>query len=144
MLRIAFERLEGGNILWHIVGPPPPSHPFSLSFLLFCTRFGLACLFGWMFDSTRRSRGMAIKHVWALSFKQHNGGCGIITPLYVIIFLKKGCVWGISLYEKLWDHLRKREKLDLGSTKQDSLSLTKLIGRNLRISKKNYLERQCI
>ena len=33
------------------------------------------------------------------------------------IFLKKGCVRGISLYEKLWDHLGKREKLDLRSTK---------------------------
>ena len=36
MLRHAFDRLEGGKILWHIVAPPPPSQPsFSLSFLLF-------------------------------------------------------------------------------------------------------------
>ena len=40
--------------------PLPLSRPFSLSFLLFCTQFGLTCLFGWMFDSTRRSRGMAL------------------------------------------------------------------------------------
>ena len=32
-------------------------------------------------------------------------------------FLENGWVWGISLYETLWDHLGKREKLDLRSTK---------------------------
>ena len=60
MLRHSFEPLEGSNILWHIVAPPPPSQPnFSLSFLNFAPDL-VACLFGWMFDSTRRSRGMAL------------------------------------------------------------------------------------
>ena len=60
MLRHSFESLEGRNLLWHIVAPPPPSQPnFCLSFLLFCTQFGVACLFGWMIDSTRRSRRLA-------------------------------------------------------------------------------------
>ena len=45
------------------------------------------------------------------------GGCGIITTWNFINFLNQGCVWGNSLYEKLWDHLVKREKLDLGLTK---------------------------
>ena len=53
MLRHAFEPLEGSNVLWHIVGPPPL--PFSLSFLECFTRFSFACLFGWKFDYTRRS-----------------------------------------------------------------------------------------
>ena len=39
-----------------------------------------------------------------------------ITPLKVIKFLNEVCVWGNSLYEKLLDHLGKREKLDLGLT----------------------------
>ena len=60
---------------------------------------------------------MILLIIWPNKQILHKGGCGIITPLYVKIFLKKGCVWGISLYEKLWDHLGKREKLDLGSTK---------------------------
>ena len=38
--------------------------------------------------------------------------------------MKKGCVWGNSHYEKLWDHFRKREKLDLGSTKQKNFIYT--------------------
>ena len=50
------------GILWV---PLPPPRPFSLSFLLFCTRFGLACLFGWKL-----------------------GECGIITPLYDTLFDK--------------------------------------------------------
>ena len=33
MLRHAFEHLEGGNILWHIVGPPPPVLPIFSLFL---------------------------------------------------------------------------------------------------------------
>ena len=30
MLRHSFEPLEGSNIFWHIVGPPPPPRSFSL------------------------------------------------------------------------------------------------------------------
>ena len=56
--------------------PLPLSRPFSLSFLLFCTRFGLACLFGWMFDSTRRSRGMAIRPTNKGKLNQR--GCNLI------------------------------------------------------------------
>ena len=40
----------------------------------------------------------------------------IITPLSLINYLNQGCVWGISLYHKLWIHLESREKLDLRST----------------------------
>ena len=55
MLRHSFEPLENSNILWHIVAPLPPSQPdFSLSFLNFAPNL-VACLFGWMFDSTRHS-----------------------------------------------------------------------------------------
>ena len=62
MLHHSFEPLEGCNLLWYIVAPPLPSQPsFCLSFLLFCTLFSLACLFGWMFNSTRLSGGMAIR-----------------------------------------------------------------------------------
>ena len=35
MLRHSFMILEGSNILWHNVAPPPPSHAsFCLSFLI--------------------------------------------------------------------------------------------------------------
>ena len=35
MLRHSFKTLEGSNILWHIVAPPPPSqHSICLSFLI--------------------------------------------------------------------------------------------------------------
>ena len=64
MERHTFEPLEGRNIIWHIVAPPPPPSPsFSLSFVIFCTLFGLACLFGWKFDCTRCSRGQAIQPI---------------------------------------------------------------------------------
>ena len=33
MLRNAFERLEGSNILWQIVGPSPPVPPIFTLFL---------------------------------------------------------------------------------------------------------------
>ena len=51
MLRHSFEPVEGSNILWHILAPPP-----SQIFLFFFNFLPdlVACLFGWMFDSTRR------------------------------------------------------------------------------------------
>ena len=54
----------------------------------------------------------------AHSFDQlKEGGCGSITPLNLINSLNQGFDRGNSLYQKLWDHLGKREKLDLRSTK---------------------------
>ena len=43
--------------------------------------------------------------------------CGSITPLNLINSLNHGFDRGNSLFQKLWDHLGKREKLDLWSTK---------------------------
>ena len=51
----------------------------SLSFL-FSTQFSLACLFGWMFDSTRHSQGLAIKECVKYYISAH-------TRLLFIIFL---------------------------------------------------------
>ena len=47
MLRQAFERLEGSNILWHIVGrsSPRPAHFLSLSYY-FAPDLVLTCLVG--------------------------------------------------------------------------------------------------
>ena len=73
MLRHTFEPLEGSNILWHIVGPPHPPHPFSLSFLEHFTRFSLPP-FGWTFDSTRQSRGMAKDELKRVKFSKKDEG----------------------------------------------------------------------
>ena len=62
MLRYAFEPLEGCNLFWHIVAPPPPSTPsFSLSLSYVALVFVVAGPFGWTFDCTRHSRGLAIR-----------------------------------------------------------------------------------
>ena len=52
--------------------------------------------------------------VWALSFDQLKERCGVITPLNFINSLNRGCVWGNSTYEKLWNHLDNRENVTWG------------------------------
>ena len=147
MLRHAFERLDGGNLLWHIVCPPPPVPPIFSLFLIILHPIWFS-LPVWLEVWLPKARGQAIqpiiKNIEKFSMGKFNkgGSCKLQVSLkwnlkmfelspssninegvelwlpYVINFLKKGCVWGNSLYEKLWDHLGKREKLDLESTKQ--------------------------
>ena len=40
-----------------------------------------------------------ILHVWAISFKQHKGGCGIITPLCYKFFEKGVCLRNFPLWK---------------------------------------------
>ena len=67
MLRHAFERLEGGNILWQIVGPAPPVPPI---FSLFLSP-DLVLLPVWLeYCCTRQSRGLAIQPIKATKLKR--------------------------------------------------------------------------
>ena len=111
--------------------------PFPLSFYLtWLTKHAyLPC----MLAGTRQSRGLAIwarqqGHALLAKEGEKRGGQGsynflqyIMAQITVphewrIIFCRQQYevfVWGKSPYQKLWDHLGKRDKLDLRSTKEN-------------------------